>query len=108
MRFGVIGVVAGPFVGAAAAALRQHGRAAAVGTAVLSGIGLGEATYGVVEVRETTGLTYWVAVACVALALLAWALVRRTPDRAARLLALGGAVAVAAAFAVVYRLVGTI
>lgn len=93
--FGVVGLVAGPVVGVAATWLRTVGLRAALGAAVLSGAGLAEATYGLTEVAETTGVTYWIGVGVVALALLGWVVALRTESVRDRLVALGGAIGVA-------------
>ncbi|PFG37194.1 hypothetical protein ATL41_1947 [Flavimobilis soli] len=106
VRFGLIGLAVGPFVGAAASSLRRGGRGAGAATALLSGIGLGEAFYGVTEVAGTTGLTYWLAAGVGALALLGGMFATRLRSRDARIVAGVGAVIVAAAFVVAYRSLG--
>lgn len=104
--FGLVGVVVGPFVGVAAAWLRAAGSRAALGTAVLAGIGVGEATYGLTTVRETTGIAYWIALGVLGLALLGTMLTRRPRDATARAIAVAGTGAVAAAFVLAYRALG--
>ena len=106
VRFGLIGLVVGPFVGAAAASLRDGGRAGAAGTALLAGIGLGEAVYGITVVSETTGLTYWAAAGVCALALVGGMVLGRLRSRDDRIVAVVGAVVVAVAFGVAYRALG--
>lgn len=106
VRFAIIGLVVGPFVGAAAASLRAGGRTAAAATALLSGVGLGEAIYGITEVSDTTGLTYWGGIGVCALALLAGMVTRRLRDRDSRVVAVVGTAVVAGAFGVAYRLIG--
>lgn len=106
VRFGLIGLVVGPFVGAAAASLRDGGRAAAAGTALLGGIGLGESVYGITVVSETPGLTYWVAAGVCALALVGGMLLVRLRRREDRLVAVVGAVVIAVAFGLAYRALG--
>lgn len=44
--FAVVGVMVGPFVGMATSWLRAAGLRAALGTALLAGIGIGESVYG--------------------------------------------------------------
>ncbi|WP_033291016.1 DUF6518 family protein [Amycolatopsis jejuensis] len=100
--FGVIGLVVGPFVGVAAVFLRETGMRAALGTAVLSGIGVGEGVYGLIYVADTTGYVYWVASIVAGIALLALMLVRGA--RTAAVAALGTAL-VAGAFVVVNPLI---
>lgn len=106
--FGVAGLVVGPFVGVAAAWLRRTGARAALGTALLAGIGLGESVYGLTTVVETTGATYWVVIGAVALVLLAGMLVRRLRDGLPVALAAVGTAVVATAFVLAYRALGTI
>lgn len=57
--------------------------------------GLAEATYGLTEVAESTGVTYWIGVGVVALALLAWVAAMRAESTRDRLVALGGTIGVA-------------
>jgi hypothetical protein len=66
----VVGVVAGPVVGVAAAALHRRGWELAVGAGVLAGILLGDAAYGLTVVVATTGWVYWALSAAVGAALL--------------------------------------
>lgn len=106
--FGVVGLVVGPFVGVAAAWLWRAGARAALGTAVLTGIGLGESVYGLTAVVETTGATYWVVIGLASLVLLAAVLARRLRGTAPVALAAGGTAVVATAFVLAYRALGTI
>ncbi|MFB8230621.1 DUF6518 family protein [Cellulosimicrobium sp. NPDC055967] len=106
--FGVVGVVVGPFVGIAAAWLWRTGTHAALGTAVLAGIGVGESVYGLTTVVETTGATYWVTIGVVALVLLGGMLARRLRGALPVATAVGGTAVVAAAFVLAYRALGTI
>ncbi|MFI8526586.1 DUF6518 family protein [Promicromonospora sukumoe] len=102
LLFSVVGVVAGPFVGVAAAWLRADGVRAALGTALLAGIGVGEAVYGLTIIRETTSPVYWTVIGVAGLALLAGVLVRRVRGVLPVALAVGGTVVVAAAFYLAY------
>ena len=52
--FSVIGILVGPFVGLAAAWLRARGLRAALATAALAGVGLGESVYGLTVVADST------------------------------------------------------
>ncbi|GHG54601.1 hypothetical protein GCM10011331_20520 [Flavimobilis marinus] len=93
--FGLVGLIAGPVVGVAATWLRTVGLRAALGAAALSGAGMAEAAYGLTEVAESTGVTYWIGVGVVALALLAWVAAMRAESTRDRLVALGGTIGVA-------------
>ncbi|MFF2268900.1 DUF6518 family protein [Cellulosimicrobium cellulans] len=106
--FGVVGLVVGPFVGIAAAWLWRTGVRAALGTAVLAGIGVGESVYGLTTVVETTGATYWAVIGVVALVLLAAMLARRVRGTVPVTVAVVGTAAVAGAFVLAYRALGTI
>ena len=102
LLFSVVGVVVGPFVGVAALWLRATGVRAALGTALLAGIGLGESVYGLTIVRETTSPVYWIVIGVAGLALATWMLVRRVRGALPVALAVGGPVVVAAAFYFAY------
>ena len=102
LLFSVMGVVVGPFVGVAASWLRSSGVRAALGTAVLAGIGLGESVYGLTVVRETTSPVYWTVIGVVGLVLLAGMLVRRIRGVRSVALAVGGTAVIAAAFHLAY------
>lgn len=90
-----VGVLAGPLVGAAAAALHQRGRSAAAGAGVLAGVLLGDSGYGLTTVSATTGHTYWVLVGVLGVCLLVAVAVHRLRTARLALLATGCAVAVA-------------
>ena len=105
--FVVVGVVVGPFVGVATSWLRAvHPGRAAMGTALLAGIGVGEAVYGLTAVAETTSPVYWALIGAVALALLVAMLVRRIRRLLWALLAAIGTGMVAGAFVVAYGSLG--
>jgi hypothetical protein len=106
--FGAVGVVVGPFVGVATAWLRTTGVRAALGTALLAGVGLGESVYGLTTVAGTTGATYWVAIGVAGLALLAGVLARRLRGALPVTVAAGGTAVVATAFVLAYRALGTV
>lgn len=59
LTWGVIGVVAGPVVGAATFALRGRPMQAAVGGGFLAGMLIGEGVYGLTVVADTTSPVYW-------------------------------------------------
>lgn len=108
MMFGLVGLVVGPFVGTGAAWLHATGVRAALGTALLAGIGLGESVYGLTTVVETTGAEYWVVIGIVSLGLVGVMLRRRLRGAPQVLLAAAGAAIIAAAFVFAYRALGTI
>ncbi len=105
--FGVVGVVVGPFVGVAAAWLRTEGVPAALGTALLGGILIGEAVYGLTVVADTTRPEYWVGIGAVGIALLVAMLVRRLRCWRPVTIAVAGVPAVAAAFNLAYIALGS-
>ena len=105
--FVLVGVLVGPFVGIATSWLRAESAwHAAAGTALLSGIGLGEAAYGLTEVADTTSPVYWTLVGAVALAFLVTMLIRRIHGVRAVLLTVAGTAAIAVAFVVAYGALG--
>jgi hypothetical protein len=91
----VVGVVVGPWVGVAAAALHQRGRWAALGTGLLAGVLLGDSFYGITAVMATTGWVYWNLVGVLGAALLVAMAVLRL--QAARLVTMATVVAAATA-----------
>lgn len=104
--FGVIGVVAGPFVGCAAAWLRERELRGALGTALLAGIGLGEGAYGLTVVADTTHPAYWIFISALAGALLVGMVATRLRSVRWTAVSVGGAAVVAAAFYVSYTSIG--
>ncbi|MFF2452410.1 DUF6518 family protein [Isoptericola sp. NPDC058082] len=106
LLFSVVGVVVGPFVGVAAAWLRRPGTRAALGTALLAGVGVGDGVYGLTTVADTTGATYWVAIGVVAVVLLASMLASSLRGAFAVATAVAGTVVVAALFVVAFRSLG--
>lgn len=105
--FGLVGVAAGPFVGVATNWLRAvHSWQVAAGAALLSGIGVGEAVYGLTTVSDTTSPVYWVLIGAVSLALLVAMLVRRIRGVRWALLGVIGTCAVAGAFVVAFWSIG--
>ena len=105
--FVVVGVVVGPFVGIATSWLRAvPSWRAATGTALLAGIGVGAAVYGLTAVAETISTVYWVLIGAVALALLVAMLIRRIRGVLWALLAVIGTCVTASAFVMAYGLLG--
>ena len=106
LLFGLIGTIVGPFVGVAASWLHRTGPRAALGSGLLAGIALGECLYGLIVVSGTTGWFYWALIGVAGIALLATTLVKRAERRAAAILGVGLALAVAGAFFLAYSAVG--
>ena len=105
--FGLVGVVVGPFVGVAASWLwATPSWRPALGTALLAGIGVGEAVFGLTVVADTTSAVYWVLIGAAALALLVAMLIRRIRGVLWKLLAALGTCLTAGAFVVAYELLG--
>jgi hypothetical protein len=105
--FLVLGVLAGPVVGAASSWLRRTDLHGAIGAAVLAGIGVGEGTYGLAVLIASTGWLYWTLIGIAGVALLV--LVARRLDRPRdRWIAGGATAAIAAAFVLAYGAVGGI
>ncbi len=105
--FVVVGVLVGPFVGIATSWLRSAASwRAATGTALLAGIGVGEATYGLTAVADTTSPAYWTLIGAVALSLLVVMLLRRIRGAIWALLAVVGTGVIAGAFVVAYGRLG--
>ncbi|MDA0566700.1 DUF6518 family protein [Streptomonospora sp. S1-112] len=109
--FGAVGAVVGPFVGTATAWLRSRSRPrAAAGTALLSGIGIGEGVYGLTYIADTTSPVYWIAVAAAGTALLAAMTATRLRGAGALPIAtaLAATAAVAGLFVVAYVALGSV
>ncbi len=107
--FVVVGLAAGPLVGVATSWLRAAPSwRPAAGTALLAGIGVGEAAYGLTTVADTTSPVYWVSIAVLALGLLAAMLVRRIREVRWRLLTVVGTAVTAGAFVLAYGLLGAV
>ena len=105
--FVVVGVVVGPFVGIATSWLRAASSwRTATSTALLAGIGVGEAIYGLTAVADTTSPVYWALVGSVGLALLLVMLMRRIHGVQWALLTVVGTSLVAGAFVVAYGTLG--
>lgn len=102
-----MGIVAGPFIGAAALALRRRPLHAALGAGLLAGLLVGEAVYGLTVVGDTTSPVYWwISGAGGVLLLGAMAFRIRRPG----LIVLAAALtsSIAAAFLLAYQLLGTL
>jgi Family of unknown function (DUF6518) len=108
LLFGLIGTIAGPFVGVAASWLRRTGWRAALGSGLLAGIALGECLYGLIVVSGTTGWIYWALIGVAGAALLATTLMKRVEPRAPAILGVGITLAIAGAFFLAYSTVGAV
>ena len=105
--FALVGVVVGPFVGIATSWLRAAPAwRPALATALLVGIGVGEAVYGLTVVADTTSPVYWVLIGAAALSLLVAMLIRRIYGVWWKLLAVLGTGMTAGSFVVTYELLG--
>lgn len=106
LLFSVVGVVVGPFVGVAASWLRATAVRAALGTALLAGIGVGEAVYGMTVVRASTSPIYWAVIGLVGVVLLVGMVARRIRGAVPVAVAVGGCVVVATVFVFAYVALG--
>lgn len=106
--FLIVGLVVGPFVGAAAAWLRRGGVRTAVACGALAGIALGEAAYGLLVVAATTGWFFWTLIGVAGLGLVTHTLLRRLRTAGTRLLAVGLVLVTALAFFFNYAAIGGI
>ncbi|WP_062518869.1 DUF6518 family protein [Demequina silvatica] len=102
-----LGLVAGPVIGLAAHALRSTAREAAVGAGVLAGVLIGEAVYGLTVIADTTSPVFWWICAAAGVVLLG-AMCVRLARPGVILLACVTTVALAGAFVVAYRMLGTV
>lgn len=98
----VIGLVAGPVIGAATFALRRSPMQAAVGGGLLSGILIGEGVYGLTVIAATTSpVFWWVAIAAGTALLVAVAALRLRGIRS-RIVLVAVAAVTAVAFVLAY------
>lgn len=102
-----VGVVAGPFVGAAAANLRSRGRRLALAAGLLAGILIGEALHGFLVVIDTVGPSFALLLTALGVLLILWAGLRLRSLPAVVLLIATTAAASAGLF-FGYRLLGTV
>lgn len=98
--WGAVGLVTGPFIGLAASWLRTTGRTAALGTAAVAGVLVGDGVSGLTRVADTTGVTYWIVIGAAGLALFGAIAVRRLRERGLVLTAVAGTLVAAAALVV--------
>ncbi|GAB2972918.1 DUF6518 family protein [Frigoribacterium salinisoli] len=74
----VVATLAGPIVGLAGFAWRSaSGLARAAGTGVVAAVMIGDGTWGLLRVLDTTGWLWWVLSIVIGLGLLAWTVLRR-------------------------------
>ncbi len=107
LLFSLVGLLVGPFVGLATTWLREHDLRAALATATLSGIAVGEAVYGLTVVDASTSPVYWTLSGLAGLGLLAVMVTRRIQGSVPITLALGCTAVVAAGFLAAYQNLGT-
>ncbi len=108
LLFSLVGLLVGPFVGLATTWLREHDLRAALATATLSGIAVGEAVYGLTVVDASTSPVYWTLIGLAGLSLLAVMVTRRIQGSVPITLALGCTAVVAAGFLAAYQNLGTL
>lgn len=108
LLFGVVALLVGPSIGVAAAWLRTGGVRAAVGTALLAGIFIGEAAYGLTVVADSTSPVYWMAIGVVGGVLLVGMVSLRLRGWTAVTVAVLGAAVVAEAFVAAYTALGQV
>jgi len=100
--WGLVGLAAGPVVGAAVGALlSRRERIVAAGAGVLGGVLLLDSVRSMVEVAQYTGWTWWIVVGLAGIALLGGVLLTRLTSAAAAAIMLGVAAGVAAGGAAV-------
>ncbi|MGC3993492.1 MAG: DUF6518 family protein [Propionicimonas sp.] len=104
--FGVVGLVVGPFVGVAAVWLRDRAIRGGLGVALLTGIFVGEAVYGLTVIADSTRPEYWVLIGSVGVVLLIGMVFGRLRGWTSRLVAVAGATVTAGAFVVAYSMLG--
>jgi hypothetical protein len=106
--FSIVGLLVGPFVGIATAWLRERDLRAALATAALAGIGIGEAIYGLTVVSDSTSPVYWSLASLAGLGLLVGMSTRRIQGSQNITLALGLTAVVAAAFLMAFQSLGSL
>lgn len=98
----VIGVLAGPVIGAATFALRRSLMEAAVGGGLLAGVLIGEGVYGLTAIAATTSPVFWWAAITVGVALLVAVAALRLRDIRSTLVLASVAALTAALFVMAY------
>lgn len=98
----IVGLVAGPVVGAATFALRRSPMHAAVGGGLLAGILVGEGVYGLTVVAATTSPVFWWAAIAAGVALLVAVAALRLRGIRSRLVIVSVAALTAVAFVFAY------
>jgi uncharacterized membrane protein YccF (DUF307 family) len=101
--FSLVGLLVGPFVGLATVWLRERDLRSSLATALLSGIAVGEAVYGLTVIGGSTSPVYWTLSGLTGLGLLAGMVTRRIRGSVAITTAVGGTAVVAAGFLAVYQ-----
>lgn len=98
----IIGVLAGPVIGAATFALRGSSMPAAVGGGLLSGILIGEGVYGLTVIAATTSPVFWWAAIVAGVTLLVAVAARRLRGIRSRIVLVAVAAVTAATFVYAY------
>lgn len=98
----VIGLLAGPVIGAATFALRRSPTHAAVGGGLLAGVLIGEGVYGLTAVAATTSPVFWWAAITVGVTLLVAVATLRLRDIRSTLMLVSVAGLTAALFVIAY------
>jgi hypothetical protein len=98
----VVGVLAGPVIGAATFALRRSPMHAAVGGGLLAGVLIGEGVYGLTAIAATTSPVFWWAAITVGVALLVAVAALRLRDIRSTLVLASVAALTAGVFVVAY------
>ena len=98
----IIGLLAGPVVGAATHSLRRSSTSAAVGGGVVAGILVGEGAYGLTVIADTTSPVFWWAMIAVGSALLVAVAALRLRDIRSTLVMATIAALTSGAFVVAY------
>ncbi|MBM7503768.1 DUF6518 family protein [Agromyces aurantiacus] len=104
----VIGVLAGPVIGAAAFALRRGRMAAAVGGGLLAGVLIGEGVYGLTVVAATTSPVFWWASIVLGGVLVFVVAARRLRDIRSTMVIISAAAVTAASFVGAYLALGAL
>jgi len=103
----VVGVIAGPIIGAAVALARRTEPWARVsGTAVVAGVMAGEGVYGLLFVASTTGWFYWTLMIAVGAVIVVTGAVRLRSSRRSMAALVASTAVMAAAFPAAFLLLG--
>jgi hypothetical protein len=104
----VVGVLAGPVIGAATVAIRGGRMPAALGGGLLGGVLIGEGVYGLTVVAATTSPVFWWASIVLGLALVVAVAMLRLRDIRSTIVLVSAAAVTAAAFVGAYLALGAV